>query len=66
MIVKESSNYGAEFPEHFTWGHLDSLQLASLGSIISADIMKDLQTPDRLYVPGLRKALNYIAEIARV
>lgn len=64
MKVTETIHYDSEFPENFTWGHVDSPKMASLGSIISAHILKDLRTSDRLCVPGLRQALNYIAEMA--
>lgn len=66
MKVTEANDYDSEFPERFSWGHLDSPKLSSLSSMIATHIFKDLVTPSRLYVPGLRQALNHLAEIAEV
>ena len=66
MKVVEITNYLPEFPERFFWGHLDSPKLAHLASILSTRILRDLETPNRSFVPGLRRALHCIAEIAEI
>lgn len=66
MKAYQSTNYNPKFPEHFTWSHLDSSKLASLGNIISAHILTDLQTSERLYVAGLRAALRHIAGLGEI
>uniref|UniRef100_A0A6M3ILM3 Uncharacterized protein n=1 Tax=viral metagenome TaxID=1070528 RepID=A0A6M3ILM3_9ZZZZ len=62
MKVIECNGYNSEFPEVFSWGHVDSIKYSNLASNISNHIKHDLKTVDRLLVPGLRKALNIIAE----
>ena len=65
MKVKDHDSYNEEFPELFTWGWVDSISLTNISSTIVNHIMHDLRH-DRNYVPGLRRALNIIAEIAEV
>ena len=66
MTVKETNSYNQEFPEMFPWGHLDSPKLCSIAFDIVNHINHDLKTPQRVFTPGLRKALNIIAEIAEI
>ena len=66
MRVKEHTNYNPEFPEMFTWGWLDSISLSNVTHTIVNHIEHDLRTPERNRVPGLRSALNIIAEIAEI
>jgi hypothetical protein len=67
MKVCDCQNFNPDFPERFPWGHLDSPKLASVASIIAAAAEKDLRGPgQRHLVPGLRLALNLIADIADV
>ena len=65
MKVIECRDYNKEFPETFTWGHVDSIKLSSLAFNIVNHINHDLKK-DRNYVAGLRLALNLIAEVAEV
>jgi len=65
MKVNQHSNYNEQFPETFTWGWVDSTRLADIASVIVNHIEHDLRR-DRNYVPGLRAALNIIADIAEV
>lgn len=65
MKAIEYRAYDREFPENFTWGHLDSPTLSKLAYTISNHIIHDLRKPpdERNLTPGLRKALNLIAEV---
>jgi len=66
MKVIEATNYNREFPEQFTWGHLDSIKHANLAATIVNHIEHDLHNipQNRNVTPGLRLALNLIAEVA--
>jgi len=66
LLVIECQNFNPEFPERFTWGHLDSPKLASVASSIVNWIEHDLKTLNKNLVPGLRQALREIAEQAEV
>jgi hypothetical protein len=66
MKVNECRNFNPDYPELFTWGHVDSPTLSSLGNIIRAAIEADLRTADRNLTPGLRQALRYLADLADV
>ena len=63
MKVKDHDSYNEEFPEMFTWGWVDSISLGNLADVIVNHIDHDLLR-DRKYVPGLRTALNLIADMA--
>jgi hypothetical protein len=58
--------YNSEFPELFKWHMIDSLKLTSVSIKISDLIKEDLKTIDRNLIPGLRTALNVIAEITDI
>ena len=66
MKVIECNNYNREFPELFTWGHIDSIKLSNLANTIVSYIEHDRTTIDRNLTPGLRTALNLIADIAEI
>ena len=66
MLVKDCNNFNPEYPEQFTWGHLDSISLCNVASELSNHINHDLKTVERNKVPGLRLALNIIAKYAEV
>jgi len=69
MRAKDAATYNPEFPEMFTWGHLDSPKLSSIAFDIANEIAHDIRactSQDRLYTPGLRRALNLIAEHAEI
>jgi len=63
--VKDHSHYSSEFPETFTWGWVDSIHLGDVSSVIVNHIENDLLRT-RNYVPGLRAALNIIADVAEI
>jgi len=65
MKVKDHDSYNEEFPEQFTWGLVDSISLGNISSVIVNHIEHDLRR-DRIYVPGLRAALNIIADVAEI
>ena len=65
MKVKDHCHYNPEFPEAFTWGWVDSISLCNLASVIVNQINHDLRR-DRNLVPGLRAALNTIADVAEI
>ena len=65
MKVKDHDSYNPEFPEKFTWGWVDSISLGNISSVIVNHIEHDLRR-ERNYVPGLRAALNIIADVAEV
>jgi hypothetical protein len=54
--------YNREFPENYNWDLLDSNKLSDIANKISLSIVYDLETTDRIYAPGLRLALNHIAD----
>jgi hypothetical protein len=56
------SKYNQEFPENYNWDLLDSKKLSDVASTIALNITYDLRTTDRIYTPGLRMALNHIAD----
>ena len=66
MKVIEHAEFKSEYPEQYTWGRIDSITYSNLGNTLSNWILYDLKTIDRNLVPGLRKALNLIAERAEV
>jgi hypothetical protein len=65
MKVKDHASYNSEFPETFTWEWLDSIALTNITTVIVNHIEHDLRR-DRNYVPGLRAALNIIADVAEI
>jgi hypothetical protein len=66
MKAIDSQTFNREYPEQFTWGHLESPKLSSVANSIRGHIEHDLRTADRNYTPGLRQALNIIAELADI
>lgn len=68
-LKKEENNmsiYNANYPERYNWDLLDSHKLSKIAEEISAKIDEDLKTEDRNLVPGLRTALNIIADCEEV
>ena len=63
MKVIECKDYNREFPELWTWGHVDSPKISSIASMLVAHIEHDIKK-ERNFVPGLRMALNIVAELA--
>ena len=61
MLVHDNPQYSKEFPERFPWGMVDSYLASELGGNLAREIREDLQTSDRLFTPGLRKALRELA-----
>lgn len=66
MLIKDDSEFNKEFPEKYNWSLADSLKLSELAERVAYTIIKDLQTKNRLFVPGLRVTLVYISEICSV
>lgn len=66
MKVKDVHIYDQDIPEEFIWDCIDSPRLAYVATIISKRIKFDLAVKPRNYVPGLRMALNIIAEEAEI
>ena len=62
----EMKDYDKNYPELYNWGLIDSIHLSELGTKISQCIQFDLGTSERNFTPGLRYALNLIAEIADI
>lgn len=65
MKVKDYHSYDPECPETFTWGWVDQISLRYISLIIVSHIGHDLRQ-DRKFTPGLRVALNIIADIAEI
>ena len=65
MKVKDHCHYNPEFPETFTWEWVDSISLGNVASGIVNQINHDVRR-DRNLVPGLRVALNTIADVAEI
>ena len=64
MKVKKCRDFDPNYPEVFPWGHLDSITVSNIASDIRNSIDHDLRTSHRNLVPGLRVALNIIADHA--
>ena len=60
--IEDAPGYNREFPELYPWAQVDQITISALGEYFSIEIERDLKTADRLKVPGLRHALNLIAE----
>ena len=61
MKIIDDNNYNREFPERYSWGLIDSISGSEIGYSIKTAILFDLQTAERNYTPGLRRALNIMA-----
>lgn len=66
MLIKEHQKYNAQFPENFEWELIDSYALSELAPLLVDQINKSFHSANRNLVPGLRQALNTIAEIAHI
>lgn len=66
MKVKDCRDYEKDVPERFNWSLLDSPKLASAANYYCSAIAHELRKPvtERHLTPGLRFALNTIAELA--
>jgi len=62
MLVWQDKKYNGNFPETYDWNKIDSRQALKMASEIKRWIQHDLESNERNLVPGLRKALNIIAE----
>ena len=58
--------FNPSYPEDYAWGKIDSLKFSNFGYALSNLIYQDLKTKNRNLVPGLRKALNVMAENEQV
>lgn len=60
--------FNGQFPEQFNWGLVDSHTLSALGENLTREAKEQLQKPpeERYLLPGIRFALNCIAERALV
>ena len=65
MRVRDHAGYDGEFPEKFPWESVNERSLCEIGPRIAQEIAKDFGKERRL-VPGLRMALNCIAQYATV
>lgn len=66
MKVIECRDFKPEYPESFTWGHVDSILASNLSADIVNRITHDLRKADRNLVPGLRHALVLLAGYADI
>lgn len=66
MTVKNSPNFNPEFPESFDWAMIDSPTLCAIALDLVSTLKRDMQTWERLLVPGIREALREIAKYAVV
>jgi hypothetical protein len=62
MKISEITNFNTEFPETFPWSHIDTISLCAIASQIVNQINHDFRKKELNCIPGLRKALNIIAE----
>ena len=66
MKAKDCADYDSNLPENFDW-RLDNPKLCGITSMIAARIAHSFRTdPNRQEIPGLRAALNVIAEVAEI
>ena len=66
MLIYQDKEYNSKFPETYNWNKIDSIKLCKLALNYKGWIQHDLKNIDRNLVPGLRKALNIIAERAEI
>lgn len=67
ITAKEHTAYDAQFPERFAWWPaVDQVGLCDLAMRLAEACQRDMETPERGKVPGLRHALNEIAQVARL
>ena len=66
MKAREHLKFNPEFPEKFNWDLLDSVSLTSAALRIQEEIEENFETNERIYISGLRLALNIIANIAEI
>lgn len=52
-----------QFPEDENWNQVDSPKLQRLADELALAIREDLRSRTRLLTPGLRLALQYLAEV---
>ena len=62
MKVNESNAWDNEFPERFPWGSVDSITGEKIAIMIVSWIESDKTTDDRVFIPGLRQSLRFMAE----
>jgi len=66
MKVYQDSKYNADFPENYTWNKIDSIKLSKIAVDLKGWLQHDLGSASRNLVPGLRKALDVIAQKAEM
>lgn len=66
MPVALHAKFNPTFPEEFNWGLIDGQTLTDVAERICREIKSDMRGTSRLRVPGLRLALNCIAEVALI
>ena len=66
MKADRHPDYRPEFPESFNWSKLDSIKLCDLALELANETKICLRDNRRDLVPGLRFALNRIAERGEV
>ena len=64
--VSYHHTYDARFPEDWTWAAVNQVTIETAALAICKEIQADLRTQRRLDTPGLRKALNIMAESATI
>jgi len=63
MKANENKNFNPEFPEKFDWNNIDSIKFSEIAKEIQSEIDFSFKNDDaRIFVPGLRRALNIIAK----
>ena len=68
QTVIKSHEFSSEFPERFEWERIDSPKLAEIAVELARRVVGEslLIPSQRIRTPGLRVALNAIAEIAQI
>lgn len=67
MKVIEHKNFNSEFPESFNWETVDSIKISAAAIEIKSEIDFSFKNNDaRIFVPGLRRALNILAKQAGI
>lgn len=67
QTVTQNREFNPEFPERFNWEGIDSPKLAEIAVELASRVVGEslLIPSQRIRTPGLRVALNAIAEIAQ-
>jgi hypothetical protein len=62
VLIKTVKGYQRDFPEEFNWEMIDSNLIRPIAVYLAATIKSDFRLGERTRIPGIRYALNVIAD----